>query len=98
MVASMYVVVIVLAFILLILPKSSDAKPPRSKAAVAEFKRQNPCPATGLRKGKCPGYQVDHKIPLKCNGPDRPENMQWLSVDDHKVKTKREAKLCRLKS
>lgn len=76
-------------------PYIAEAKIPRSKAAVAEFKRQNPCPATGLRKGKCPGYQVDHIIPLKCAGPDRPENMQWLSVQEHKAKTRREAKLCR---
>ena len=83
-------------FLLSLLIIAFDANAlPRSKAAVAEFKRANPCPSTQMRRGSCPGYQVDHRIPLKCGGPDRPDNMQWLSVDDHKAKTKREARLCR---
>lgn len=68
---------------------------PRSAAARAEFVRANPCPATGATRGACPGWQVDHITPLKCGGPDAPSNMQWLTIHDHKAKTKREAKLCR---
>lgn len=67
----------------------------RSSAAIAEFKRQQPCPITEKRRGPCPGYQIDHVTPLKCGGPDSPSNMQWLTVEDHKAKTKREARLCR---
>lgn len=67
----------------------------RSHAARAEFKRANPCPETGKPRGKCPGWQIDHIIPLKCGGPDEPANMQWLTIDDHKDKTRREARLCR---
>ena len=55
----------------------------------------HPCPATGMQRGACPGWQVDHIKPLKCGGADAPANMQWLTVHDHKLKTKREAKLCR---
>ena len=73
----------------------AEAKQPRSYAAKAEFKRMNPCPANGERRGKCPGFDIDHAIPLKCGGSDHPKNMQWLSVDDHKAKTRNEAKLCR---
>ena len=68
---------------------------PRSAQAIAEFKRQQPCPITEKRRGPCPGYQIDHVTPLKCGGPDHPSNMQWLTVEDHKAKTKREARLCR---
>jgi hypothetical protein len=73
----------------------SEAATKRSAAARAEFVRLNPCPATGKPKGSCPGWQVDHVIPLKCDGADAKENMQWLTVADHKAKTKREAKWCR---
>jgi len=38
---------------------------------------------------------VDHVVPLKCNGADAITNMQWLTVEEHKQKTKREARLCR---
>lgn len=67
----------------------------RSKAAIAEFKKLEPCPANGNRYGPCPGWQIDHITPLKCGGVDAPMNMQWLTVEDHKAKTRREARLCR---
>lgn len=67
---------------------------PRSAAARRDFVRENPCPATGRTSGACPGFQVDHVQPLKCGGPDSPSNMQWLSTQAHKEKTRREAGLC----
>ena len=73
----------------------TEAKTHRSYAVKAEFKRLNPCPANGNRRGPCPGYEVDHVIPLKCQGPDAVDNMQWLTVEEHKAKTKREAGMCR---
>jgi hypothetical protein len=75
-------------------PLDADAATQRRPAARAEFQRLNPCPANGLRRGACPGWQVDHKIPLKCGGADKPGNMQWLTVRAHKAKTKREARAC----
>jgi 5-methylcytosine-specific restriction endonuclease McrA len=33
-----------------------------------------------------PGYVVDHIIPLYKGGKDTPENMQWITVDQHKEK------------
>lgn len=74
---------------------SADAKIARSREAIAEFKRLQPCPATGNRAGPCPGYDIDHRIALKCGGPDTPANMQWLTKDEHQAKTRREARLCR---
>lgn len=46
---------------------TAEARIPRSSAAVAEFKRQNPCPINSARRGPCPGYEVDHIGPL-CAG------------------------------
>lgn len=82
-----------LILLLLLLTQAADAGQ-RSYAAKAEFKRQNPCPETGRPRGRCPGWEIDHVVPLKCGGDDLPVNMQWLTVDDHKEKTRRESRLC----
>ncbi len=58
----------------------------RSAAARNEFRRQNPCPATGKAAGACPGYVIDHVIPLKRGRPDSPSNMQWQTIADAKAK------------
>lgn len=66
----------------------------RSASAKSKFKRENPCPSTGRSSGSCPGYQIDHRQPLAAGGSDHKSNMQWLSVDDHKAKTKYERHTC----
>lgn len=73
----------------------ADALIKRSQSAKVEFKYENPCPATGARKGPCKGYIIDHVKPLACGGADRPENMQWQTVDDAKDKDKWERKGCK---
>jgi len=67
----------------------------RSAAEVAAFKRENPCPTTGLRRGACPGFQVDHVDPLCMGGRDAKANMHWLSVEDHRFKTFTDVRACR---
>ena len=62
----------------------------RSATAKAEFKRQQPCPATGRSKGACPGYVIDHIQPLKRGGSDHPSNMQWQTKEAAKAKDKTE--------
>lgn len=66
----------------------------RSPVIRAEFIRQNPCPATGSTRGACPGYQVDHVQPLCAGGKDEPGNLQWLTVQEHQRKTKRDVAAC----
>jgi hypothetical protein len=79
-----------LALLLLLAPLTADARIHRSRAARASFQRSHPCPSTGKRRGACPGYVVDHIVPLKRGGPDRPSNMQWQTREAAKEKDKRE--------
>lgn len=73
---------------------SSQAAQPRSKAVLAEFQRQNPCPSTGKTKGACEGWIKDHKIPLCAGGSDSVDNLQWQTVADAKRKDVEERKMC----
>jgi len=68
--------------------------PPRSASARAAFKRSNPCPATGKRYGACPGYVIDHVIPLCACGLDAPQNMQWQTTKDSYIKDAEERRQC----
>ena len=52
----------------------------RSTATINAFKRAHACPSTGLYAGACPGWAVDHVIPLVCGGCDAVGNMQWLPL------------------
>jgi hypothetical protein len=73
-----------------------EAKIKRSAKAKAEFKLMFPCPSTGLSKGSCPGYIVDHVEPLCAGGLDKPINMQWQTEGEAKVKDRLERRLCRV--
>ncbi|WP_114970223.1 HNH endonuclease signature motif containing protein [Rhodoferax ferrireducens] len=79
-------------FLLLAISAAADA---RSAREVLAFKRANPCPSTGERRGACPGFQVDHTIALCAGGPDLRSNMAWLSIEDHRFKTFTDVRECR---
>lgn len=68
----------------------------RSRAVLAQFQLEHPCPATGLKTGACPGWQKDHLIPLECGGADAVWNLHWLTVADHAAKTKLDNIGCRM--
>jgi hypothetical protein len=80
------------ALLLLALAASACARDP---AKVREFRRLNPCPATGRTTGACGGYVVDHKWPLCAGGPDAIDNLQWQTEADALAKDKIEWRVCR---
>ncbi len=42
------------------------------------FRNLYPCPETGRSTGACPGWAIDHVIPLAVGGCDAVRNLQWL--------------------
>lgn len=69
----------------------------RSTAARNHFQKANPCPATGKPKGACPGYVIDHIVPLCAGGADKPENMQWQTIAEAREKDRVLVAKCRPK-
>jgi hypothetical protein len=60
--------------------------PARSARAVYDFRKTHPCPATGKQFGACPGWEVDHVVPLACCGKDDATNMRWLEHELHTLR------------
>lgn len=81
---------IVLSMPAIAVERDSSGRFKRSAAVKYEFRKSNPCPATGQSSGACPGYEIDHIVPLKRGGADATDNMQWLTIPEHKAKTQRE--------
>ena len=50
-----------------------------SAAQRNNFMRSRICPSTGMRSLVCPGYVVNHIVPLCAYGADLPVNMRYLS-------------------
>lgn len=83
-----------MAVVLCLLSAATQSRPARSHAAITAFKAEQPCPATGKARGACPGHQVDHVTPLCAGGFDRPDNLQWLPIEHHRVKTRTDVAVC----
>jgi hypothetical protein len=60
--------------------RDADGSIKRSSYQKALFARMYPCPAKGEVTSACPGWRIDHVIPMACGGVDAPVNMQWLPV------------------
>jgi hypothetical protein len=58
--------------------RDADGKTSRSTKVINAFKKHWACPSTGLHKGPCPGWAIDHVIPLACGGRDAVFNMAWI--------------------
>jgi len=59
----------------------------RSQAVRHAFARLEACPSTGQNRLPCPGWRIDHIVPLKRCGPDTLPNLQWLTIEDWKAKS-----------
>jgi len=75
----------------------AKGKQARSAAARHAFVKSHPCPATGHTKLPCPGYVIDHIVPLCGGGMDHKMNMQWQTVEDAKRKDREERQMCALR-
>lgn len=58
--------------------RSASGQIVRSKAVLRAFQRLYPCPSTGLTTGACPGWAINHTIPLACGGCDSVSNLDWM--------------------
>lgn len=72
----------------------ANAETVRSSAVRLAFIKTHPCPATGTTTSPCPGYVIDHVIPLCAGGPDEPGNMMWQEIRASYVKDAWERKIC----
>lgn len=80
--------------VLLALSWPANAAQKRDPAVRAAFMKTHPCPATGRTKGRCDGWQVDHRLPLCFYGKDAVPNLQWLTIEQHREKTRLDVKVC----
>ena len=82
--------IFLLVFIALSFPSMA-----RDRNQVHLFRSTHPCPATHHITGACPGWVVDHKMPLCAGGLDAPSNMQWQALIPSRKKDKIEIAYCR---
>lgn len=62
--------------------RTADGRIARSRGALRHFANIWPCPSSGSPGDiSCPGWAIDHVIPLACGGVDSIENLQWLPDD-----------------
>jgi hypothetical protein len=50
----------------------------RRADVLVAFRHLYACPGTGLHQGPCPGWAIDHVVPLAVGGCDAVRNLQWL--------------------
>lgn len=60
--------------------RNADGSIRRRADVIRAFRKLYACPSTQLFTGACPGWAVDHVIPLASGGCDAVWNAQWLPL------------------
>lgn len=63
------------------IPRDADGSIHRDSSVIIAFYKAHPCPFTQKTTGACPGWEINHIIPLASGGCDAVWNMQWLPVE-----------------
>lgn len=58
--------------------RNADGSIKRSSTVTKRFQQIHPCPSTGKTDGACPGWAMNHVIPLACGGCDEVSNLDWM--------------------
>lgn len=58
--------------------RSASGEIVRDRQLLRVFQRLYPCPSTGKQTGACPGWAINHTIPLACGGCDSLSNLDWM--------------------
>lgn len=64
-----------------VVQRDDHGRTKRSAAVINAFRKQWPCPSTGKTTDACPGWAVDHVVPLACGGVDAVWNMAWMPME-----------------
>ena len=65
--------------------RNADGTIKRSTTVINAYKRIWPCPSTHLTTGSCPGWALNHAVPLSCGGKDEVSNLLWMRDDAKKI-------------
>jgi len=60
--------------------RAADGRIKRSQTVLRNFALVFPCPRTLMPTTACPGWAIDHVIPLASGGCDSQINLHWLPV------------------
>lgn len=63
--------------------RDADGSISRRADVLRAYRALYPCPSTGTgtTKGQCPGWNLDHTVPLACGGCDSVANLTWMPVE-----------------
>jgi hypothetical protein len=56
----------------------ADGSIRRRSDVLTAYRKAHPCPVTGVSSGACPGWSINHIIPLASGGCDAVVNLMWL--------------------